>query len=67
MNWLPVPVIPKKLWPDFRFKEKRAITLEEHTCIIARKTNATRRAFYDLALTHRDPRGWTWNVTQTSS
>ena len=49
MNWLPVPVIPKAQWPGFRFKEKRAITLEEHRAIIARETNPERRAFYELA------------------
>ncbi|MGA9451056.1 MAG: hypothetical protein WBW41_06890 [Verrucomicrobiia bacterium] len=30
MNWLPWPLIPKRQWPAVRFKEKRAITLEEH-------------------------------------
>src|ERR1051326_5410449 len=25
MNWLPVPVIPKLMWPAFEFKQKRAI------------------------------------------
>jgi integrase len=49
MNWLPVPVIPKAQWPGFRFKEKRAITLEEHRAIVARETNPERRAFYELA------------------
>jgi len=49
MNWLPVPVIPKKMWPGFSFKEKRAITLEEHRAIVARETNPERQAFYQLA------------------
>jgi len=49
MNWLPVPVIPKRQWPDVRYKEKRAITLEEHLAIVARETNPERRAFYELA------------------
>ena len=30
MNWLPWPLIPKRQWPAVRFKDKRAITLEEH-------------------------------------
>jgi hypothetical protein len=30
MNWLPWPLIPKRLWPEIKFKEKRAITFEEH-------------------------------------
>jgi hypothetical protein len=34
MNWLPWPIIPKRLWPEVRFKERRAITIEEHQLII---------------------------------
>jgi integrase len=49
MNWLPVPVIPKRMWPGFRFKDKRAITLEEHKAIVTREQNPERRAFYQLA------------------
>jgi hypothetical protein len=26
MNWLPWPIIPKRLWPEIQFKDKRAIT-----------------------------------------
>lgn len=48
MNWLPVPVIPKRMWPDFFFKEKRAITLAEHKAIVAREQNPERRDFYEL-------------------
>jgi integrase len=49
MNWLPVPVIPRRQWPDVYFKEKRAITLAEHRAIVAREPNPERRAFYELA------------------
>jgi hypothetical protein len=35
MNWLPWPLIPKRQWPAVKFKDKRAITLEEHQRIIA--------------------------------
>ena len=49
MNWLPVPVIPRRMWPDFAFKDKRAITLDEHRAIVARELNGERRAFYELA------------------
>lgn len=49
MNWLPVPVIPKRMWPDFKFRDKRAITLDEHKAIVARELNTERRAFYELA------------------
>jgi integrase len=49
MNWLPWPVLPKKRWPEIRFKEKRAIKWEEHQAIIAREQNTERKAFYQLA------------------
>ena len=49
MNWLPVPVIPKRMWPGFSFKDKRAITHEEHKAIVAREQNPERKAFYQLA------------------
>ena len=40
MNWLPWPVIPKKRWPKILFKEKRAITWEEHQKILAGESRA---------------------------
>ena len=49
MSWLPWPVIVKRQWPKVEFKEKRAVTLEEHQAIIAREPNAERKAFYQLA------------------
>jgi hypothetical protein len=48
MNWLPVPVIPRRQWPGFRFGEKRAITAQEHQAIVAAEQNSERRAFYEL-------------------
>ena len=48
MNWLPWPLIPKRLWPEIKFKEKRAITLEEHQSIIEREKSQERRSFYQL-------------------
>ncbi len=47
MGWLPWPILAKKQWPKVRFKEKRAITWEEHQAIIAREFNPERRAFYE--------------------
>jgi hypothetical protein len=35
--------------PGIRFKEKRGITLEEHTRIVEREHNPERKAFYRLA------------------
>src|SRR6266699_1853815 len=48
MNWLPWPIIPKRLWPEIQFKPKRAITIEEHRLIIEREKNPERRNFYEL-------------------
>ena len=49
MNWLPWPIIPKRQWPEVRYKEKRAITLKDHQSIITWETNTERRAFYEVA------------------
>jgi len=49
MNWLPWPLVPKRQWPVVRFKDKRAITWEEHFRIVAREQNPERKAFYQLA------------------
>jgi len=48
MGWLPWPVIPKKHWPQITFREKRAITPEEHQAILAHEPNPDRKAFYQL-------------------
>ena len=48
MNWLPWSIIPKRQWPAVQFKEKRAITLDEHQSIISREKNPERKTFYEL-------------------
>ena len=48
MNWLPWPLVPKRQWPAVQFKEKRAITLDEHQKIIAAEVNPERKALYQL-------------------
>ena len=48
MNWLPWPLIPKRQWPAVRFKDKRAITFEEHHRIIAAEVNLERKTLYQL-------------------
>jgi integrase len=48
MTWLPWPVIPKRQWPKIEFKEKRAISLDEHQKILAGESNAELRAYYEL-------------------
>ena len=49
MEWLLKSVIPRLQWPKPVFKEKRAITAEEHQSIVAREQNAERKAYYQLA------------------
>ena len=48
MEWLFKSVIPRLLWPKPVFKDKRAVTSEEHTTIVAREGNPERRDFYEL-------------------
>jgi integrase len=48
MNWLPASILPKRQWPAVRFKDKRAITWEEHQRIITAEVNPERKAFYQL-------------------
>jgi len=48
MSWLPASVIPKRQWPPVCYKEKRAITFDEHTKIVEREHNPATRAFYQL-------------------
>jgi len=48
MEWLLKSVIPRLQWPKPVFKEKRAITAEEHAAIVLREQNVERRDFYEL-------------------
>jgi integrase len=48
MEWLLKSVIPRLQWPKPVFKDKRAITAEEHAAIVAREANQERRDFYEL-------------------
>ena len=48
MHWLPWPVLPKLHWPPIKFKDKRAITLDEHQQIIARERIPAVRAYLEL-------------------
>lgn len=49
MNWLPWPVMAKRQWPKVRYKNKRAITWNEHRAIVERERNPERKLFYQLA------------------
>jgi integrase len=48
MSWLPRAIIPKRQWPAVRFKDKRAITFDEHVAIVSREKNPERQKFYEL-------------------
>jgi integrase len=45
MGWLPWPVMPKRQWPAIHYKEKRAVTREEHELILSRELNPEMHAF----------------------
>jgi integrase len=47
LNWLPWQILAKKAWPKIVFKEKRAITWEEHQAVVAHEQNDERRAYYE--------------------
>jgi integrase len=49
MGWLPWPILPRKRWPAPQFKEKRAITWEEHQRVVLREPNPQTRAFYQMS------------------
>jgi integrase len=49
MEWLLKSVIPRLQWVKPVFKEKRAITAQEHQAIVEREQNPERKAFYLLA------------------
>jgi integrase len=48
MGWLPVPVLPRKKFPNVKHKEARAVTWDEHGRILAREGNPERRDYYEL-------------------
>ena len=48
MEWLLRSVIPRLQWPKPVFKDKRAITAEEHAAIITAEMNPERKVFYQL-------------------
>jgi integrase len=48
MNWLPATIIPRRQWPAIHYKEKRAITRDEHQRILAAEMNPERKVFYQL-------------------
>ena len=48
MHWLPWPILPAAYWPPLVYKDKRAITFEEHQKLVQREKNPEWKAFYEL-------------------
>jgi len=48
MGWIATPIIPRRQWPKVRYADKKAITEEQYTQIIAREKNPEKQAFYQL-------------------
>lgn len=48
MRWIAGPVIVKRQWPKAVYREKRAITENEHTRIITAESNPERRLYYEV-------------------
>ncbi len=48
LGWLAWPIIGYNQWPKFRFKERRAVTWEEHQMLLNAEKNVERRTFLEL-------------------
>ena len=60
MNWILAPVIPRRQWPRIHFKEKRAITWDEHLRIIDREPEAGKPRIYYFP--YRTIGKWNWSM-----
>ena len=49
MTWLPWPVLTKQQWPPLHYRQKRAITWEEHQTLLAKEKNPEWKEFLELA------------------
>ena len=47
-QWVPMPIIGSKQWPQRPTKTNRGITIEEHQKIIAAEKNEERRHYYEM-------------------
>lgn len=43
MGWLPWPILPKRQWPAIHYKEKRAVTRDEHDLLLSREPDTVVR------------------------
>ena len=55
MGWIPAPILPRKMWPKMKKKEKRAITEAEHITLMAAVDDGMASVF-SIALVHRRER-----------
>jgi integrase len=47
-KWLLTSVLERRLWPKIQYRDKRAITLDEHKRIVAIENNSERKIFYEI-------------------
>jgi integrase len=48
LGWLPLAILPSKLWPASKAKPKRAITHDEHIRIVTSDRNRERGMYYEV-------------------
>ena len=48
LGWLAVPIVAPHLWPQYKPKDRRGITLEEHQSVLAREQKAEWKLFLEL-------------------
>jgi len=46
MDWVPWPVMPKRQWPAVRYREKRAVTRQEHELILSTSFHKSTNVFF---------------------
>ena len=47
-GWLALPIVAPNLWPRYKPKDRRGITLDEHQTLLAREKNAEWKLFLEL-------------------
>ena len=47
-GWIALPIVAPNLWPRYKPKDRRGITLDEHQALLARERNAEWKLFLEL-------------------
>jgi integrase len=47
-GWIALPIVAPNLWPKYKPKDRRGITLDEHQTLLAREKNAEWKLFLEL-------------------